>query len=48
MKYFIILDHPRNASKIDLNAPPKSVLGFKTRISGTIIYLALFQFCGKT
>ena len=46
MKYFIILDHPRNISKIDLNAPPKSVLGFKTvknqwnkNVSGTISVL---------
>ena len=30
MKYLQILDHPRNASKIDLMVSPKSVLEFKT------------------
>ena len=29
LKYFKILDHPRNASKIDFIVPPKSVLEFK-------------------
>ena len=42
MKYFKLLDHPKNASKIDLSASPKSVLEFKTRISGTKIYLKSF------
>ena len=48
MKYFKILGHPRNASKIDLSVSPKSVLAFKTRISGTKIYLTLFWFCEKS
>lgn len=34
MKYFKMLDNPKNASKIDLSAPSKSVLELKTRISG--------------
>lgn len=29
-----MLDNPKNASKIDLSAPSKSVLELKTRISG--------------
>ena len=48
MKYFKILGHPRNATKIDLSVSPKSVLAFKTRISGTKIYLTLFWFCEKS
>ena len=34
MKYFKMLDNPKNASKIHLSAPSKSVLELKTRISG--------------
>ena len=48
MKYFKILDHPRNASKIDLSVSPKSILSFKTRISRTKIYLTPFWFCEKS
>ena len=48
MKYFKILDHPRNASKIDLSISPKSVLKFKTQISETKIYLAPFWFGEKS
>ena len=48
MKYFKIVDHPRNASKYDLSVSPKSILAFKTRISGTKIYLTPFWFCEKS
>ena len=48
MKYFKTLDHPRNASKIDLSVSRKSVLAFKTRVSETKIYLTLFWFCEKS
>ena len=34
MKYFKMLDNPKNASKIDLSTPSKSVLELKTQISG--------------
>ena len=37
MKCFKILDGPINASKIYLSVSPKSVLEFKTQISGTKI-----------
>ena len=46
-KYFKILDHPRKTSKTDLSVSPKSILAFKTRISGTKIYLTPFWFCEK-
>ena len=48
MKFFKILDHPINVSKIHLNASPKSVLEFKTRLSGTRIHLTPFWFCEKS
>ena len=48
MKYFKILDHPRNTSKTDLIASPKSVLAFKTGISGKKIYLTPFWFYEKS
>ena len=42
IKYFKILDHSTNSSKIDLSASPKSVFEFRTRVSATKIYLPLF------
>lgn len=44
MKYFKMLDNPKNASKIHLSAPSKSVLELKTRISGKKGYLNHFGF----
>ena len=34
MKYFKMLDHQKNASKIDFSASHNSVLKFQTQISG--------------
>ena len=34
MKYFKMLDHQKNDSKIDFGASPNSALKFQTRISG--------------
>ena len=48
MKYFKILDSPRNASKTNVSVTPKPVLEFKTRNSGTKIYLTPFWFCEKS
>ena len=47
-KHFKIVNHPRNASKIDLSVSPKSVLAFKTRVSGIKIYLTPFWFWEKS
>ena len=44
MEYFKTLDHPRNASKIDLSVSSKLVLAFITRISGTKIFLTLVKY----
>ena len=43
-----IIEYPRNVSKADLSVFPNSVSEFKTRISGTKIYLTSFWFCEKS
>ena len=48
MKYFKILDHPKNVSKIVLYVSPKLVLELRKRVSGTKIYLTPFWFCEKS
>ena len=40
-----MLDNPKNASKIDLSAPSKSVFELKTQISGKKGCLKSFWFC---